>query len=191
MYKFCSPNADAQEYRNVYCCILDRMIAGMTSATLNCSISHNFMVQMIPHHRAAIEMSQNILHYTQNETLWEIASQIIAEQTKSIENMESILCACTRLENPPEAVCRYQQRMNAIMNTMFTRMRRAKATRRVDCDFLREMIPHHMGAVEMASTTLQFDICPELVPILQAIITSQEKGIAQMEALASNLHCRC
>lgn len=191
MHKFCSPNADAQKYRNVYCCILDRMIAGMTSATLNCSISHNFMVQMIPHHRAAIEMSQNILHYTQNETLWEIASQIIAEQTKSIENMESILCACTRLENQPEAVCRYQQRMNVIMNTMFTRMRRAKATRRVDCDFLREMIPHHMGAVEMASTTVQFDICPELVPILQAIITSQEKGIAQMEALASSLHCRC
>ena len=53
------------------------------------------------------------------------------------------------------------------------------------------MIPHHMGAVEMASTTLQFDICPELVPILQAIITSQEKGIAQMEAIASSLHCRC
>ena len=42
-----------------------------------------------------------------------------------------------------------------------------------------------------SSTTLQFDICPELVPILQAIITSQKAGIAQMEALASNLHCRC
>ena len=81
--------------------------------------------------------------------------------------------------------------MNSIMNTMFIRMRRAKATRRVNCDFLREMVPHHMGAVEMASTTLQFDICPELVPILQAIITSQKAGIAQMEALASNLHCRC
>ncbi len=191
MHKFCSPNPDAQDYLKAYCCILDRMITGMTSATLNCSISHNFMVQMIPHHRAAIEMSQNILHYTQNETLWEIASQIIAKQTKSIENMESILCSCTRLENPPEAVRRYQQRMNAIMNTMFIRMRRAKATRRVNCDFLREMVPHHMGAVEMASTTLQFDICPELVPILQAIITSQKAGIAQMEALASNLHCRC
>ena len=65
------------------------------------------------------------------------------------------------------------------------------ATRRVDCDFLREMLPHHKGAVEMASITLQSDICPELVPILQAIITSQETGIAQMEALAASLRCRC
>ena len=98
---------------------------------------------------------------------------------------------CTRLENPPEAVCRYQRHMNDIMSAMFDRMRRARATRRVDCDFLREMLPHHKGAVEMASITLQSDICPELVPILQAIITSQETGIAQMEALAASLRCRC
>ena len=45
--------------------------------------------------------------------------------------------------------------------------------------------------MEMASITLQSDICPELVPILQAIITSQETGIAQMEALAASLRCRC
>ena len=96
-----------------------------------------------------------------------------------------------RLENPPEAVCRYQRHMNDIMSAMFDRMRRARATRRVDCDFLREMLPHHKGAVEMASITLQSDICPELVPILQAIITSQETGIAQMEALAASLRCRC
>lgn len=191
MHKFCPSSSGSREYLQAYCGILDRMIAGMTGATLNCSISHNFIVQMIPHHRAAIEMSQNTLPHTQNETLWEIASQIIAEQTKSIENMKSILCSCTRLENPPEAVCRYQRHMNDIMSTMFDRMRRARATRRVDCDFLREMLPHHKGAVEMASITLQSDICPELVPILQAIITSQETGIAQMEALAASLRCRC
>lgn len=191
MHKFCLPASGSQEYLRTYCGILERMIAGMTGATLNCSISHNFIVQMIPHHQAAIEMSQNILHHTQNETLWEIATQIIAEQTKSIENMRSILCSCTRLESPPEAVCRYQQHMNAIMSAMFTRMRRARATRRVDCNFLREMIPHHKGAVEMASITLQTGVCPELVPILQAIITSQEAGIDQMEALASSLRCRC
>ena len=131
MHKFCPSSSGSREYLQAYCGILDRMIAGMTGATLNCSISHNFIVQMIPHHRAAIEMSQNILPHTQNETLWEIASQIIAEQTKSIENMKSILCSCTRLENPPEAVCRYQRHMNDIMSAMFDRMRRARAPRRV------------------------------------------------------------
>ena len=81
--------------------------------------------------------------------------------------------------------------MNDIIIHFFDSSRCSVVTRRVDCDFLREMLPHHKGAVEMASITLQSDICPELVPILQAIITSQETGIAQMEALAASLRCRC
>ena len=44
--------------------ILCQMIQGMTNAKLTDSISYNFIVQMIPHHRAAIEMSRNILQYT-------------------------------------------------------------------------------------------------------------------------------
>ena len=39
--------------------ILDEMIEGMTNAELTNSLSHNFIVQMIPHHRAAIEMSES------------------------------------------------------------------------------------------------------------------------------------
>ena len=45
------------DYRN----IVQNMIMEMTSAELDCSISHNFISQMIPHHKAAIEMSENIL----------------------------------------------------------------------------------------------------------------------------------
>ena len=41
--------------------ILDEMIQGMTDAPLTDSISHNFIVQMIPHHQAAIQMSENHL----------------------------------------------------------------------------------------------------------------------------------
>ena len=62
--------------------ILEKMICNMKNAKLTNSISNNFIVQMIPHHRAAIEMSCNILQYTTDLTLQEIASNIVAEQTK-------------------------------------------------------------------------------------------------------------
>ena len=70
--------------------ILDQMIQQMNSAQLSNSISYNFIVQMIPHHKAAIEMSCNLLQYTTLVPLQEIALNIIEEQTKSIENMEAI-----------------------------------------------------------------------------------------------------
>ena len=53
-----------KEYLDRFYCILDEMIKGMSCAELTDSISHNFIVQMIPHHKAAIDMSLSILKYT-------------------------------------------------------------------------------------------------------------------------------
>ena len=64
--------------------ILDEMVDNMTCAELNDSVSHNFIVQMISHHQAAIQMSENILQYTTNLPLQTIAQNIIATQTQSI-----------------------------------------------------------------------------------------------------------
>lgn len=169
--------------------ILEKMICNMKNAKLTNSISNNFIVQMIPHHRAAIEMSCNILQYTTDLTLQEIASNIVAEQTKSIENMLAIQHKCCTAVNSRQQLCWYQNQIDRIMQTMFSNMKNASATNCINCNFLWEMIPHHMGAVEMAQTTLRCGICPELRPILQAIKQSQKSGIEQMEKLLSCLNC--
>lgn len=178
-----------RNYLSTYGDILDNMICGMTGAKLTNSISHNFIVQMIPHHRAAIEMSRNILQYTTDAPLMEIATGIIAEQTKSIETMLEIERGCSAQCNVPLAVNRYQKRVGQILCTMFSRMRSAPATNRLDCDFMWEMIPHHAGAVEMSENALRYPICEELVPVLRAIISSQRRGIRQMQCLLQQLGC--
>lgn len=173
----------AADYLETFQCILDHMIQGMTDVTLTDSISANFITQMIPHHQAAIEMSQNILRYTTDLPLQDIADQIISEQTKSIADMKSIICRCSLCTNSGQALCNYQKRMNQIIQTMFSSMGNACSTNHINADFLREMIPHHKGAVEMSETTLHYAICPDLKPILEAIITSQRRGICQMQQL--------
>lgn len=90
MYNEYDVGCPVKKYLKEYREILSRMIKEMSEAELNDSISHNFIIQMIPHHRAAIEMSENILRYTKNNELIEIAENIISEQTKSIENMQEI-----------------------------------------------------------------------------------------------------
>lgn len=189
-YRLCS---DTKEYLSTFHNILNEMISRMTEACLTDSISHNFIVQMIPHHQAAIEMSRNILQYTSFVTLQDIAEQIITEQTKSIENMEHILDCCSKQTNSQKELQQYQCHINQIMQNMFAEMGNAYANHSIDADFMREMIPHHRGAVRMSKTTLQYSICNELVPILQAIIASQERGIVQMEQLlrCCYSHQRC
>lgn len=172
-----------QDYLAAYRCILQGMITKMCGAELKDSVSYNFIVQMIPHHEAAIEMSRNLLKYTTFLPLQEIALSIIEEQTKSIENMRAVLCSCLERCSSEQELRRYQELLEPIFRTMFHRMETACTGNSINMNFIREMIPHHMGAVEMSETTLRFDICPELRPILRAIITSQKEGIMQMQEL--------
>lgn len=163
--------------------ILDEMIQGMTDAPLTDSISHNFIVQMIPHHRAAIEMSRNLLQYTTFVPLQNIACRIIEEQTRSIAQMEAALDQCSELENTEQERSLYRRRTEQIMQGMFARMKNACSVNDINISFMREMIPHHQGAIQMSENALRFPICPQLDPILQAIIVSQRKGVREMEQL--------
>lgn len=189
MNRQCRFDNAAKEYLYTFYGILDEMIWCMTGVELSGSISYNFIMQMIPHHQAAIEMSKNILKYTENKTLCKIAEQIIEEQTKSIKNMQKIRECCLRQKNEKDDVCRYQENTEKIMREMFSAMKNACVSNRVSCDFMWEMIPHHEGAVRMAENALCFPLCKELVPILQAIITSQKRGTRQMQNLQRCMGC--
>lgn len=179
----CSFNNSTKNYLTRFYEILDEMIKGMESACLTDSISQNFIVQMIPHHRAAIQMSKNVLKYTVIAPLQDIASNIIITQTQSINDMLNALQCCQLQTNPCQDIQLYRREFQNIVQTMFREMDTAKSTNNISDTFLREMIPHHRGAVRMSENALRYCICPELVPILNAIITSQQKGIEEMEQL--------
>ncbi len=182
--------ASSDSYFWKYREILSNMIKHMTEAKLTDSISQNFIVQMLPHHWAAIEMSETVLKYTKNRALRYIAENIISEQTKSIEDMEKILASCSEKTNNSRELALYREKTGDIIDTMFREMNNAYFDSNVTCDFIREMIPHHMGAVKMSQNALRFPVCKGLVPILDAIIKSQEKGIRQMETLKKKLECK-
>ena len=178
-----------RRYLDKFYDILYGMIAGMTDADLSDSISHNFISQMIPHHLAAIEMSENILNYTTLVPLRNIAEGIITEQTQSIEDMLAIDASCSELINSPKDLKRYRDFVNETMRTMFFEMGNACSDNNISADFMREMIPHHEGAIKMSHNALRYDICPQLRPVLYAIIKSQEKGVRQMECLLRRCFC--
>jgi len=62
-------------------------------------------------------------------------------------------------------------------------------TGKADVDFVKGMIPHHAGAIDMAKVEIAFGKDPELKKLAEAIIKAQETEIAQMqEWLKKNGH---
>ena len=77
----------------------------------------------------------------------------------------------------------YKKAMDAMMQSM-----KMSYTGDSDTDFVKGMIPHHQGAIDMASVELEFGKDPEVVKLATEIIKAQESEIAVMnEWLAKNV----
>ncbi|WP_394924659.1 DUF305 domain-containing protein [uncultured Robinsoniella sp.] len=191
MTNTCQLSNNTKNYVEQYHCILENMIQKMSAVKLTESISGSFITQMIPHHCAAIAMSENLLRYTTNIPLQNIAMNIITSQQKSIENMTAAYPECQCTMNYPEELSCYEQNNYNTIQSMFYEMKAARTENSIDANFMREMIPHHKGAVYMSENALQFPVLPALVPLLEEIVRSQKEGIRKMRYLLQNeMKCR-
>ena len=58
-----------------------------------------------------------------------------------------------------------------------------KSTGNIDTDFLKGMIPHHQGAIDMSEELIKKTKDPELKALAQKIIKDQKAEIKQMQDL--------
>lgn len=72
------------------------------------------------------------------------------------------------------------QAFNEINDRMHTAMA-VSFTGEPDQDFARAMIPHHVGAVEMARVVLEYGTDPEIRALAEGIVAAQESEITFMQ----------
>ncbi len=173
-------------YLDDYYEILNEMKRRMLSAGITGSVSRDFIAQMIPHHRAAVEMCENVLRYPVSDPVQVLARTIISQQTRGIAELEALLGPCALVRNGPQEVRRYLQKNNEILDALFYDMAHVSGVG-IEQNFLREMIPHHEGAVRMSENALDFCICRPLRPLLRGIIETQKREIAEMRRLLAGM----
>lgn len=181
-----SPNEKA--YYDNYQSILQVMKKGMEQAPKTGDPSLDFLYEMIPHHEAAVSMAENIMKYSDNDQVKQLAANIIRDQLAGIGKLEALKNSLKM--NPKvnkQAEASYLKSYNTIYKTMITAMQDAKPTGNIDKDFLEEMIPHHEGAIKMSQNILKYTQNNELKTILQNIITTQQKQVTEMKNLLKTI----
>ncbi len=167
--------------------ILYEMKEKMLTAKIINNITIDFIICMIPHHQAAIYMCENLLEFTQYKPLQEIARNIIRTQTSGIEQMKEILNTTTGFENNPREVRKYIETYRRITFNMIYNMQNSIKSNNININFTSEMIPHHMGAVQMCENLLKYYIDPRLKFVAKNIIKEQSKGIKELEEIQKDL----
>ena len=127
---------------------------GETLAKLNGrSLEITFMAAIIPHHRAAIEMSRLELERGRSADIRTHAENIIANQQHQIEQFtrwlrqwHNLTPEQARAQAPAEAR-QEMQTMDRETQQRITELRRVPAGERFDVQFVRRMIPHHQAGI--------------------------------------------
>ncbi len=180
----------SKRYLCCYYQILDEMIQGITTAKLTRSLSHNFIVQIIPHHQAAVRMCRNLLQYSDDGAVRRLAQRITDQQTQGLQAMEGLLPDCGQPANPQMDLRLCHRRTELILRELFSQMGSAPEGNRLDLVFLRQMIPHHLGAARMAQNTLRYQVATGLAPVLRSTIDTHCKEVRQMRALLRRMGCQ-
>jgi uncharacterized protein (DUF305 family) len=143
----------------------------------------DFVQGMVPHHQGAIDMAKAVLQYGKDPEVKVLAEGVIKAQEGEIAFINDWLGRTDQnaLVVAPDSVKANEQAM-AAMKTMAVAY-----SGDADTDFLKSMIPHHQGAIDMAKVALQFAKDPEVLRLAQDIITAQEGEIKVMtDWLAKN-----
>ncbi len=152
------------------------MMKGMTAPATG-KADLDFVQGMIPHHQGAIDMAKVVLQYGKDPEIKRLAEGVVKAQEGEISAMNEWLAKTDKaiLPQSPESAKANDQAMATMMKNMT-----GKYTGNADVDFVKGMIPHHQGAIDMAKVALQYAKDPTLLKLATEIVAAQEGEIGFM-----------
>ena len=134
-----------------------------------------FCDMMAAHHRHAIDMAEVELERGSDEELRAMARDIIAMQTKEIEELATIKQSLTGSRELPTKMHPHQMQNGGV--PMPDELVRGTS---VDLAFLDGMLPHHSGAVLMSSAALRYTGDARIADVARRAIDAQAKEIGDL-----------
>jgi len=141
-----------------------------------------FIEMMVPHHQMAVDMAKVELARGTDPQTKALATKVIAEQSKEIAQMKAWYKAWYGTDVPDMPMSGDMAMLGMDMD-----MDALRSTNEPDRMFLTMMLPHHAGAVIMASTAMSTSQHAELVDLEKKIVAAQSAEMGQIQQMRQRI----
>lgn len=176
-----SPNVDHSKHdhnSNVDHAAMDHSKMESSPGAAEAAHELQFLDTMIAHHQGAVAMALLVNTRSQRPEMKKLAQTILDEQRKEIAQILTWRAKWFG-EAKPAINIDFPGMRNGMSGMDMTKLGGLKGNE-FDLEFLRQMVPHHQGAVEMAKALKGSDSYAELKQLSDSIIKSQTAEIEQM-----------
>lgn len=164
-----------------YMDIMNKMHQAMSAGVQAKNADVGFAKGMIPHHEGAIAMAKVQLRYGKDAEMKALAQKIVDAQQSEISVMQNWLdkneSSQVAASNAKEIAQAYQQKDMSNHDAMMQGTMDANP----DIAFAKGMIPHHQGAIDMATIEQTYGKNPAMLALAKQIKQAQTPEIKQMQ----------
>ncbi len=173
-YVFSQMNLSNNEASNKLSTSRYNFMEGVDHSKMSMSISamvkddETFLAEMIPHHQEAIDTSRIIIAKSNDSELKQFAQTVINDQTKEIDQMKTWYKTF------------FNKDYAGTSTNMMGDLTKLSGTE-LDKAYVKGMIEHHQGAIDMANKILTLTQREEIKTLANNIISSQSKEISTLK----------
>ncbi|MFW2176886.1 MULTISPECIES: DUF305 domain-containing protein [unclassified Moraxella] len=173
--------ASQPSHIDAYMASMSAMHTDMTAGLQANNADEMFAKGMIPHHEGAVAMAKVQLQYGKDTEMKALAQKIIDAQQGEIQFMQDWLKQDSHLANHTEDLQAVVKAYQAGNGKSHNAMMQGMMDKDADVAFVKGMIPHHQGAVDMADVQLKYGKDKAMRELAEQIKNAQNPEIQQMQ----------
>lgn len=143
-------------------------------------VDRAFVAEMVPHHRSAVQMAAIARTEATTSFVKNLAADITRSQSDEIDQMQRVDAQLAKAGVKKGKLGMDTHSMGMAMDASML-----KGAKPFDKKFIAMMVPHHQGAIQMASVEQAKGANPELKKLARSIIAAQRREVKEMRASRS------
>lgn len=163
--------------------IVNDMFSELSDLKTTCSISRDFVSQLLILEKAAEKISKNTAMCTNFKPIFIIVSEIVKKRQEIFKDIRKIENFCDDFKNCALGIKNYKNESEKIFSNYNGILRKRVNICDVNIFFLKFMIHYNNFSVLLIQNALKYRICPQLRLILQYHILLIKKENMKMEEI--------